>query len=235
MAFRFRSVPADDVLPAPRTGGRSRRTLIVTDSGEHDVLAKRFLQFIALTILCVVAAVSYGLYMGPGANPGRTPRAVAARPATPPAPPPLAAPAPQPSALRPAALSPAPAVVPAPAPPPAAPARVEPLPAAEPAPAPAPPPAAATVPAPPPATAPVAPAPPPPAAVATVPAGPLDRAAIREVQRTLARLGFDPGGADGVAGRGTVRAIRAYQESRGITPTGELTAELAARLAAEPR
>lgn len=45
-----------------------------------------------------------------------------------------------------------------------------------------------------------------------------DRQAI---QRGLTRRGFDAGGADGVFGSKTEAAIRAYQQSNGMAPTGE--------------
>ena len=50
-----------------------------------------------------------------------------------------------------------------------------------------------------------------------------DRIAL---QRRLAARGFDAGGADGVIGPDTRRAIEAYQSSRGLPATGESSMEL---------
>ena len=52
------------------------------------------------------------------------------------------------------------------------------------------------------------------------------------VQRGLASLGFDVGFADGVFGRRTRDAIRAYQAEKGLAETGYLTGELFEALAA---
>jgi len=46
---------------------------------------------------------------------------------------------------------------------------------------------------------------------------------IRRIQRRLARLGFDPGPADGKAGRRTAAAVRKYQRARGLPIDGEAT------------
>jgi peptidoglycan hydrolase-like protein with peptidoglycan-binding domain len=43
---------------------------------------------------------------------------------------------------------------------------------------------------------------------------------VRQLQRNLAALGFDPGPADGVFGWGTVLAVQRWQQARGETPTG---------------
>lgn len=43
---------------------------------------------------------------------------------------------------------------------------------------------------------------------------------VREVQRALARAGFNPGKADGVAGPQTVRAIKQFQAAEGLKPDG---------------
>ena len=53
---------------------------------------------------------------------------------------------------------------------------------------------------------------------------------LREMQRNLIRLGFDPGGADGKLGGKTRAAIRAFQEREGLSLTGRPTPELALRL-----
>ncbi len=50
------------------------------------------------------------------------------------------------------------------------------------------------------------------------------------LQRGLNRAGFDVGDADGVLGRKTEAAIRAYQQSRGLPVTGTPSRELLARL-----
>lgn len=52
-------------------------------------------------------------------------------------------------------------------------------------------------------------------------------------QRALIALGFDPGGADGVVGMGTRRALRDWQKARGLTADGYLSAELVTRLRTE--
>jgi membrane-bound lytic murein transglycosylase B len=49
-----------------------------------------------------------------------------------------------------------------------------------------------------------------------------------EMQRRLIALGFDTGATDGVIGPNTIQAIRAYQQSRGLTPDGFATAALLA-------
>lgn len=49
-------------------------------------------------------------------------------------------------------------------------------------------------------------------------------------QDSLARLGFDPGGADGVLGRRTRAALRAYQKSKSVVADGFATAALLAML-----
>jgi hypothetical protein len=55
---------------------------------------------------------------------------------------------------------------------------------------------------------------------------PADRDLIRDIQRLLGELGFDPGAADGIAGRKTRHAIRAFQEQQGLSVDGEVTAAL---------
>lgn len=71
---------------------------------------------------------------------------------------------------------------------------------------------------------------PPPAAA---PIGPA-REEIRRAQQELARLGYDVGAADGVAGRKTKAAIRAFQEQAGLPVDGMVTPGLIAALAAAP-
>ena len=58
----------------------------------------------------------------------------------------------------------------------------------------------------------------------------LDGAARRQLQQALEEAGFDPGGADGVFGPRTRRAIRAWQSLRGMRATGYLDASSAALL-----
>ena len=49
---------------------------------------------------------------------------------------------------------------------------------------------------------------------------------VRRVQARLAILGHDPGGADGLLGPKTTRAVTAYQEAHGLEVTGTLSATL---------
>ncbi len=51
-----------------------------------------------------------------------------------------------------------------------------------------------------------------------------------ESQRLLARLGFDPGSADGIDGPKTRRAIEAFQREQGLTADGQVSDELITRL-----
>jgi hypothetical protein len=53
---------------------------------------------------------------------------------------------------------------------------------------------------------------------------------IREAQTALARLGFDPGPADGVVGPRTRAAVRAFQQASGLTANGNLTGDVLERL-----
>ena len=46
------------------------------------------------------------------------------------------------------------------------------------------------------------------------------------VQVSLQRLGYNPGGADGVMGPATARAIKAYQKSNGLLETGQASPQL---------
>ena len=43
---------------------------------------------------------------------------------------------------------------------------------------------------------------------------------VADLQRALAREGFDPGPPDGVVGRGTLEAIEAYQAERALDRGG---------------
>ena len=62
---------------------------------------------------------------------------------------------------------------------------------------------------------------------------PMSRDPRFTAQRALLALGFDPNGIDGVIGSGTRRALRAWQQARGLTPDGHLTVALVERLRSE--
>jgi peptidoglycan hydrolase-like protein with peptidoglycan-binding domain len=62
---------------------------------------------------------------------------------------------------------------------------------------------------------------------------PLASAEVRELQRRLRAVGFDPGPLDGSAGPTTANAARKYQRARGLAVTGEVDHDLLARLRAE--
>jgi len=49
---------------------------------------------------------------------------------------------------------------------------------------------------------------------------------IRDAQSLLAKLGFDPGPADGVMGAKTRNAIMAFQQRSGMTIDGKLTGKI---------
>ena len=49
---------------------------------------------------------------------------------------------------------------------------------------------------------------------------------VRQVQHYLAKLGYDPGPADGVAGARTLSAVREFQKRLDISTTGEISEEL---------
>jgi len=57
-----------------------------------------------------------------------------------------------------------------------------------------------------------------------------DNRSILRAQELLVRLGYDPGPADGVAGRETRAALRAFQTDVGMERTGEVTDAVLARL-----
>ena len=57
------------------------------------------------------------------------------------------------------------------------------------------------------------------------------QALVRAVQIWLRQQGLDPGVPDGVNGPRTQSAIKAFQRSRGLTPTGRVSADLIAALA----
>lgn len=53
-----------------------------------------------------------------------------------------------------------------------------------------------------------------------------DASLITEIQKSLIRLGLDPGGVDGRLGAQTVAAIKMYQRNRGLLETGQPSQEL---------
>jgi len=59
---------------------------------------------------------------------------------------------------------------------------------------------------------------------------PLSAVAIREAQRQLAAVGYDPGRIDGVLGKRTRTAIKHFQVDEDVAVTGELTPEVAGLL-----
>jgi hypothetical protein len=63
---------------------------------------------------------------------------------------------------------------------------------------------------------------------------PLRGEEVREVQKRLQGLGFNPGPADGVAGRMTARAVTTYQQSRGQPQTGDIDRDLLEQLRQDP-
>ena len=52
-------------------------------------------------------------------------------------------------------------------------------------------------------------------------------------QIALARVGFNPGPADGVIGAGTRKALRAWQQSQQLPADGYLSNDMVARLKAQ--
>jgi peptidoglycan hydrolase-like protein with peptidoglycan-binding domain len=52
----------------------------------------------------------------------------------------------------------------------------------------------------------------------------LDRTTVANIQRALLKAGFNPGPIDGVIGRDTLSALRAYQQDKGLA-VGNLTYE----------
>ncbi len=69
-------------------------------------------------------------------------------------------------------------------------------------------------------------------AAALAPAEPEEptRDAVRQAQRLLSRLGFEPGPADGVIGSRTERSVRQFQEREGLPTDGRISATLLDRL-----
>jgi hypothetical protein len=60
-------------------------------------------------------------------------------------------------------------------------------------------------------------------------------AVIASVQRSLVRLGYRPGRADGQLGEETARAIHDFEVDRGMVPKGRISAELVRQLEAVQR
>jgi len=58
-----------------------------------------------------------------------------------------------------------------------------------------------------------------------------DGETVRSIQTGLAKLGFDPGPADGVATEKTRAAIREFQQQNGLPANGEPSRELAQKVA----
>ena len=56
---------------------------------------------------------------------------------------------------------------------------------------------------------------------------------IRQVQHRLNALNFKAGAPDGKMGAQTVRALKSYQKSRGLTPDGKVTEEVCRRLSSD--
>jgi len=63
---------------------------------------------------------------------------------------------------------------------------------------------------------------------------PLRGEEVREVQKRLQGFGFNPGPADGVAGRMTASAVMSYQQSRGQPQSGEIDRDLLEQLRQDP-
>jgi hypothetical protein len=83
-------------------------------------------------------------------------------------------------------------------------------------------------------TTPVAPAPEPAPSTAAALPEPLVGEEIREIQKRLQGFGFNPGPADGVAGRMTTNAVMAYQQNRGQAQTGDIDRDLLDQLRQDP-
>lgn len=63
---------------------------------------------------------------------------------------------------------------------------------------------------------------------------PLVAEEVRELQKRLQGFGFNPGPADGIAGRMTANAVMSYQQSRGQPQTGEADRDLLDQLRQDP-
>ena len=62
---------------------------------------------------------------------------------------------------------------------------------------------------------------------------PLSRDDRFAFQRSLQRLGYDPGGIDGIIGANVRSALRAYQKAHGLPPDGFATRDLLKRMQRE--
>jgi hypothetical protein len=69
---------------------------------------------------------------------------------------------------------------------------------------------------------------------APAPPAPLRGEEVREVQKRLQGFGFNPGPADGVAGRMTAGAVMSYRQSRGQPQTGDIDRDLLEQLRQDP-
>lgn len=58
----------------------------------------------------------------------------------------------------------------------------------------------------------------------------LSRAAVRDIQLRLLALGYEPGPVDGIPGKKTESAVKAFQKDKGLEPDGLLSKDLHARL-----
>jgi localization factor PodJL len=54
------------------------------------------------------------------------------------------------------------------------------------------------------------------------------------VQKALVKLGYDVGAADGIAGKKTADAIRAFEGATGMNETGQINPRLLAVLGSQP-
>ncbi len=66
-----------------------------------------------------------------------------------------------------------------------------------------------------------------------LPSSPAVEMNVEWAQKSLAKLGFDPGTIDGVMGAKTGKAIAAYQKARGLEVDGWIGAETQTRLRME--
>jgi len=79
-----------------------------------------------------------------------------------------------------------------------------------------------------------APEPAPSSAAAPAAPEPLRGEEVRELQKRLQGFGFNPGPADGVAGRMTAAAVMNYQQSRGQPQTGDVDRDVLEQLRQDP-
>jgi peptidoglycan hydrolase-like protein with peptidoglycan-binding domain len=71
------------------------------------------------------------------------------------------------------------------------------------------------------------------ASAAAAAAADLSLEQVRRIQQRLRELGFEPGPVDGIWGEQTRAALRAFQEARGLEPTGDPTEPTLAALGVE--